>query len=89
MGMGDSAAERQSLEHLALADIKGNLDFELGPVSRRLKAITTKKDDLMRLREVYKQLSEAFPSDTTVTSVLAWLNGKLAPPTHESGTPHE
>ena len=77
MGIGDSTKEIRSLEHLLLADIKGKLNFELDRVSRRLALLTTKEEDLRRLVGVYRQLSEAFPSDTTVASTLAVFDSRL------------
>lgn len=77
MGMRDTAREIRSLENILLSDIKGRLNFELAPVSRRLIALLPGGKDLGRLVGVYRQLSEVFPAESIVTSTLATFEARF------------
>lgn len=79
-GLSDTLGELSALEGLLRACIKGQLQYEFGPVAARVQQLAKKETDNRQLKGIFEHLLLLFPSNQAVAGGLAEFCRRLGEP---------
>ncbi len=78
--LSDTVGELSALEGLLRACIKGQLQYEFGPVAARVQQLVRKETDIRQLKDIFEHLLLLFPSNQAIAGTLAEFHRRLGEP---------